>query len=65
MTSWKLFEINYTDYLSKNFNYPNVSFIRGGGNDSNSSDISVYHENKKIISIECELSLSKVQSSQF
>ena len=65
MKSWELFEINCTNYLNENFNYPNVSFIRGGGNDSNSTDISVYHESKKIIGIECKLSLSKAQSSQF
>ena len=34
-------------------------------NDSNSTDISVYNDHKKIISIECKLSLSKSQSSHF
>ena len=34
-------------------------------NDSNSTDISVYRDNKKIISIECKLSLSKSRSSHF
>ena len=51
MKSWELFEINCTNYLNENFKYPDVSFIRGGGNDSNSNDISAHHENKKIISI--------------
>ena len=55
--------VSLTDYLNKNLNYRNINFVRSGGSDSNSSDIYVFHENKKILTIECKLSPS--QSSQF
>ena len=63
MLPWELFEINCTDYLNKNCGYQNIHFIRDGASDSNNSDISVYHDNKKIFDIECKL--SPAQSSQF
>ena len=63
MKDWEAFEVNCTDYLNKNLNYRNINFVRSGGSDSNSSDIYVFHENKKILTIECKLSPS--QSSQF
>ena len=61
--NWELFEENATKYLNSNVQIKNYSFLRSGGTNSNTSDISVNFGSKNIFSIECKLKTS--QAAQF
>ena len=61
--NWELFEENATKYLNSNIQVKNFSFLRSGGANSNTSDISVNLGSKNIFSIECKLKTS--QAAQF
>ena len=50
--NWELFEENATKYLNSNIQVKNFSFLRSGGANSNTSDISVNLGSKNIFSIE-------------